>query len=612
MKRIAAFFTAGTMIGILAVAAAFAQEPPAKPAEPQVIPEKLAESIKRLQDENAALKDQLAKQKQSSPAPAGARTDFPRGVVQKQPAPAPAGPVKKGPPKLSSPAPAGARTDFPRGATSSPRWKLQAATPFKPAGVTPSQFAIVPPRLSYWLNNKYGICVTSEECFAKLVWSIQCGLAEVFVSDAEAERWARAHGVLNGADLSEVMDWMTKTGLIVNGIEYRDGPKLGVDYSNESILQAAIAAGPVKVAIDADALPAGAGNVQGWWATGGDPGEFSNTDHCTGFCGFGPASYLYQKLGKPMPAGLDPNKIMYLQFTWSTLGVVDHAWIMSTVVEAWIRQPTTVGQTPPNPPTAIAVPNVVGSTIAAANQTLATAGLVGSAPGAQPGDTVTSEAPIAGTQVAPGSTVTLSVAVVPPPDPTGRVVIDMPAGMPAGRYTVISDADRAKLQANNLENARILGGGVGPEPLGRVPLLAPQRWVRDARVASQIGKAMEKQGGNATAEYKTIAENEDPTAHPMLMRALWRKMRADPAGEKILANWLKVQAVEGADLPASFLTDLLDWLVKNGPQILALIEMIMKLFAFNDAMLADLPQPVFVSASPAGNLDASPAWSMAC
>jgi hypothetical protein len=48
-----------------------------------------------------------------------------------------------------------------------------------------------------------------------------------------------------------------------------------------------------------------------------------------------------------MPAGAPANGY----YTWSTIGVVDHAWIMSTCVEAWTRQPTTVGVPPLPGPT---------------------------------------------------------------------------------------------------------------------------------------------------------------------------------------------------------------------------------------------------------------------
>ena len=241
---------------------------------------------------------------------------------------------------------------FPRGALPSPRHVLAAACPFRPVPtlVAPTQFAVVPPKLSMWFNNQVGDCVTAEEAFAKAAWSVMNGLPELFIPDQEVYRWAQKYGFLNGAMLDEVMDRMAVDGFTVNGVNYHDGPKQSVDYSAESVLQPAITQGVVKIAIDADALSNSAGNVQGWYSVGGSPGQFPNTDHCVGLSGFGPAEYLYQQLGVPMPSAL-AGKFGYLLFTWSTIGFVDHAWLMSTCVEAWVRNPTTPEQQPtPTPP----------------------------------------------------------------------------------------------------------------------------------------------------------------------------------------------------------------------------------------------------------------------
>ncbi len=238
---------------------------------------------------------------------------------------------------------------FPRGAKPSPRWKLQSATPHKILSAAPAQFAVVPSKLSIWNNDVYGCCVTSQEAFAKAAWSTQCGLPELFVPDAEVKRWASKYGFLNGANLSEVMDRMAKDGFTVDGKNWKDGPYSGVDYNSDSVLQNAIFTGPVNIAIDADALPAGAGNFMGWYATG--KGRFPNTDHCVALCGYGSAEYLYKQLNVPLPSAL-AGKSGYLLFTWNTIGFVDHDWLMSTCVEAWVRNPTTPGQAP-TPPTPV-------------------------------------------------------------------------------------------------------------------------------------------------------------------------------------------------------------------------------------------------------------------
>lgn len=205
-------------------------------------------------------------------------------------------------------------------------------------------FSRIPTQLSMWGNNQYGDCVSAEEAFAKA-----CNDPEIFIDDATVIHWARRNGFLNGADLSEVMDAMGSNGFIVGSQAYNDGQKQGVDYTNDTILQAALIQGPVKISIDSAALPSGAGNQQGWHAIGG--GRSRNQDHCVGLSGYGPADMLYKFLGQPMPGGVSFPPICYLLFTWSTIGVVDPVWIKNTLGEAWVRNPTTVGVPPlPLPP----------------------------------------------------------------------------------------------------------------------------------------------------------------------------------------------------------------------------------------------------------------------
>ncbi len=255
---------------------------------------------------------------------------------------------------------------FHRGAKKSPRHKLLAASPHRVTSSPPPQFAFVPKQLDMWGNDQYGDCVSAEEAFAKACYS-----PEIFIPTQTVTSWAQAGGFLNGADLTSVMDAMKQAGFVVGQQMYNDGPYTGVDYSNETVLQSALSQGPVKIAIDANALPSGAGNQQGWVGTGGSPGQFGNTDHCVAICGYGPASWLFQQLGIPLPAGLSSG---YLLYTWSTIGFVDHAWIMSTCVEAWLRNPTTVGvpplpgptpppvpPTPPSPPSNLAVATLTTS-----------------------------------------------------------------------------------------------------------------------------------------------------------------------------------------------------------------------------------------------------------
>lgn len=255
---------------------------------------------------------------------------------------------------------------FKTGARRSPRHKLLAVMPFRRLKAPPERFALVPSKLDMWGNDQYGDCVSAEEGFR-----CACDNPEDFIPAQEVIRWARAGGFLDGAGLTDVMDAMKVGGFKVGANEYRCGQYLGVDYSNESVLQAALATGPVKIAISSQALPGQAGNQQGWSAFGGRPGEYPNTDHCVALCGYGPASWLANQLGAPVPGGA-PAGTLYLLYTWSTIGIVDHDWLMSTCAEAWVRNPSTVivgpepqptppgpqpmpdptpTPTPPNPPT---------------------------------------------------------------------------------------------------------------------------------------------------------------------------------------------------------------------------------------------------------------------
>lgn len=242
---------------------------------------------------------------------------------------------------------------FPRGLLPTPAHVLLSAEPYsqgRELRAPPPQIAYVPPRLSYWGNDRYGVCVTAESAFTKA-----CYEPEIFIPDDVVISWARNHGVLNGASLDEVLDAMNGDGFRLGSQRYDEGPKLTVDYSNESALQSAIAQGPVKIAIAADALPNGAGNYQGWYSVGGT--RYRSTDHCVSLAGYGTAAYLYQRLGVALPSGLPGTKLGYLLFTWSTIGFVDFAWLMGTCQEAWVRDPSTVGVPPLPSPTPTPVPD---------------------------------------------------------------------------------------------------------------------------------------------------------------------------------------------------------------------------------------------------------------
>jgi hypothetical protein len=258
-----------------------------------------------------------------------------------------------------------------RGGKRSPGHKLAAAPKFHVTGQPPAKFAMIPAALGMYGNDTYGDCVSAQEAVSLVAYTTYCG-SPVKPTDAEVVAFARKYGLLNGADLTQVMDIMATKGMTVGGKVYKDGGYAAVDYSVPLAMQSALCVGPVNVAIDADALPAGAGNQQGWYALGSyRPGQYPNTDHCVTLLGYGTAADCFAYLKVPPPAGIDLTQQAYLLDTWKTIGVVNQSWVMSTMAEAWVRNPTTVEAcapvvtqlptpppAPPTPPPAPPVPPI--------------------------------------------------------------------------------------------------------------------------------------------------------------------------------------------------------------------------------------------------------------
>lgn len=241
-----------------------------------------------------------------------------------------------------------------RGAIPSPRHRLAAAIPHRITGVTPGQFLWKPCQLSYWGNETDGDCVSAEEAFAKA-----CDNPEIFITQPNLVAWAQKHGLLNGAMLSDVLTLMETDGIPQDGKVYDDGPHVSVDWTNASILNNAIAQGPVKIGVAAAQLESAWNSLNdpsgddplaipqnGWFATGF--ASDANEDHCVSLCGFGPMGWLASELGvvsKPfgLPAGAgllaSPG---YALFTWSSIGIIDVPSMLAITSEAWLRNPTTV------------------------------------------------------------------------------------------------------------------------------------------------------------------------------------------------------------------------------------------------------------------------------
>ncbi|MFI5352585.1 MAG: hypothetical protein ACHQZS_06425 [Candidatus Binatales bacterium] len=204
-------------------------------------------------------------------------------------------------------------------------------------GPTPPQLLYDPTKLSFWLNNQYGDCVTAEEAFAKA-----CHVPEIFISDQEVETWAKQHSVLNGASLVDVLDLMVTKGFAQGGHTYDDGPSKSVDWTNAAILQNAIAHGPVKIGIAADQLETvyQAHPKNGWFATGFK--QDNAEDHCVSLCGYGTFAWLASQLKVQLPPGIGGSTPGYGMFTWDTIGIIDHPSMLAITHEAWVRNPTTV------------------------------------------------------------------------------------------------------------------------------------------------------------------------------------------------------------------------------------------------------------------------------
>src|SRR5215471_6474838 len=100
-----------------------------------------------------------------------------------------------------------------RGALPSPANEILALPVFRAALSIPTSYAVVPKRLSYWGNQTYGCCVTTEEAYAKACYSIMRALVQTFITENTVIDWARQRGYLWGATLTSVMRDMRQDGI---------------------------------------------------------------------------------------------------------------------------------------------------------------------------------------------------------------------------------------------------------------------------------------------------------------------------------------------------------------------------------------------------------------
>jgi len=227
-----------------------------------------------------------------------------------------------------------------RGAKPSPRHRLAAATPHVGALPPPSQLLWLPRQLSMWGNATYGDCTVAEEAFAKAT-----SAPEIFIPDDVVIAWAEANGAIDGDTLIDVLDKMQTIGFDQDGHKYLDGAPLSVNWFDRQGLMAAIAQGPVKIAVAADQLESTIQKLSvfphnGWFATGYTLDV--KLDHCTSLCGYGPVPWLAAQMGVPVPAGVDGATFAFAMFTWGSVGIIDEPSMLAITGEAWVRTPTTI------------------------------------------------------------------------------------------------------------------------------------------------------------------------------------------------------------------------------------------------------------------------------
>jgi hypothetical protein len=225
-----------------------------------------------------------------------------------------------------------------RGAIPTPRHLLAAATPFSIFIGAPLNHLVVPKKISIWGNDVHGDCVTAEEAFAKA-----CHSPEIFIPDSLVMQWASQHGVLEGANLHQVLQWMQTDGFREKGHTYDDGPFYSVDWTNAAALTSAISQGPVKIGIAADQVETvwrkNRGRT-GWFAIGFR--HDANEDHCVSLCGYGTIMWLAQQFKVKVPPSIDGTGPGYAMFTWDSIGIIDQPSMVAITHEAWLRAPTTI------------------------------------------------------------------------------------------------------------------------------------------------------------------------------------------------------------------------------------------------------------------------------
>ena len=177
------------------------------------------------------------------------------------------------------------------GAFPSPRHKLAAAQPFRPTlTAIPATWGVVAPLYRMWGNDRYGVCVTSEEAANIANFCAASGIPGHVLTDDEVITWARRNGFLNGAYLEEVMDKLqvaARDGLPGGLAKHFVGPYRAVDWHDRPALCAAIyeSRAQVNIGIASSGLNNQPGDDNGWIVLSASKSR--SIDHCVGLCGYG-------------------------------------------------------------------------------------------------------------------------------------------------------------------------------------------------------------------------------------------------------------------------------------------------------------------------------------
>jgi hypothetical protein len=224
----------------------------------------------------------------------------------------------------------------------------------------PAFFATLCSELSYFLNQVDGDCVTAEEC-----QNINTGTGHV-AADADVQSFARQYGLLNGAELPQVMQIMETDGFPSGGTVYKDGPFAGVNWKDYSELCAALvefqASGgqptQIKLGVAADQMEAAMNDAQPFsFFVGFQPDP--NIDHCTAIVGFGTAAAclaaLNEKYGTniALPSTLAPTAQALIHWTWKQYQIMDFASLVNVCDEAYLRNPSLTSPAPGPAPTPV-------------------------------------------------------------------------------------------------------------------------------------------------------------------------------------------------------------------------------------------------------------------